>query len=335
MMRSAVPRLALVLLLAAMVAWLAFSRDKMDPTVLDAWMEGIGMWAPLAYVALFAIATVAFVPGAVFGLAGGALFGPLWGSILNLLGATAGATIAFLVARYVASDWVRRRTGPRVKRLIEGVEAEGWRFVALVRLIPLFPFNLSNYALGLSRIPLRAYVLTSLLCMVPGVVAYAWLGYAGRGALTGEAGAIRYALLALAFLAAVALLPPIVRRMRSHFGWIEPRELKRRLDEGETMTIVDVRTPEEFAGTFGHIPAALNVPLPKLTSWAAQTASIKKAPVVLVCRTDKRSVKAVRVLHAAGFAQVGVLRSGMEQWNEEGFPVQGQAQESRPKVGMV
>jgi len=334
-MRSTLLRLTLVVVLVATAVWLAFNPDKIDAAMLNAWMEAAGVWAPVAYVVLFTIATVAFVPGAIFGLAGGALFGPLWGSILNLLGATAGATIAFLVARYVAGDWVERKTGPRVKHLIEGVEAEGWRFVALVRLVPLFPFNLSNYALGLTRIPLRDYVLTSLLCMVPGVVAYAWLGHAGRGALTGEAGAIRYALLALAFLAAVALLPPIVRRMRSHFGWIEPRELKRRLDEGETMTIVDVRTPEEFTGTLGHIPAALNIPLLKLTSWAAQTASIKKAPVVLVCRTDKRSVKAAQVLRAAGFAQVGVLRSGMERWNEEGFPVQGQAQEARSKVGMV
>jgi uncharacterized membrane protein YdjX (TVP38/TMEM64 family)/rhodanese-related sulfurtransferase len=333
--RSTLLRLTLLVVLAATAVWLTFNRDKIDAAMLNAWMEGAGVWAPLAYVVLFAIATVAFVPGAILGLAGGALFGPFWGSILNLLGATAGATIAFLAARYVAGGWVERKTGPRVKRLIEGVEAEGWRFVALVRLIPLFPFNLSNYALGLSRIPLRAYVLTSLLCMVPGVVAYAWLGYAGRGVLTGEAGAIRYALLALAFLAAVALLPPIVRRMRSHFGWIEPQELKRRLDEGETMTIVDVRTPEEFSGTLGHIPAALNIPLLKLTSWATQTASIKKAPVVLVCRTDKRSVKAAQVLRAAGFAQVGVLRSGMEQWNEEHLPVEGRTDEARPRAGAV
>jgi uncharacterized membrane protein YdjX (TVP38/TMEM64 family) len=100
---------------------------------------------------------VAFLPGAVFGLAGGALFGPVWGSLWNLIGATLGATLAFLAARYTAGDWVARRTGARLKALVEGVEAEGWRFVAFVRLVPLFPFNLLNYALGLTRIRLDHY----------------------------------------------------------------------------------------------------------------------------------------------------------------------------------
>jgi uncharacterized membrane protein YdjX (TVP38/TMEM64 family)/rhodanese-related sulfurtransferase len=323
MMRSAAPRLALVVLLAAMAVWLVLNRDKMDPTVLDAWMEGIGTWAPLAYVALFTIATVAFVPGAIFGLAGGALFGPLWGSILNLLGATAGATIAFLVARYVASDWVRRRTGPRVKRLIEGVEAEGWRFVAFVRLVPLFPFNLSNYALGLTRIPLRDYVLTSLLCMVPGVVAYAWLGHAGRSALAGEADAIRYALLALGLFAAIALLPRLLRRIRGPLVLVEPGELKRRLDAGEAVTIIDVRQSNEFTQTLGHIPAARNLPLTELDARLPELAALKDTPIVLVCRTDKRSTIAARLLTAAGFSHVSVLRSGMEAWHENGLPAEG------------
>ena len=103
-----------------------------------------------------------------FALAGGALFGPILGSVLNLLGATIGATIAFVLARYVAGDWVARKGAGRLKQLITGVEAEGWRFVAFVRLVPLFPFNLTNYALGLTRIGLLPYVVTSLLCMAPG-----------------------------------------------------------------------------------------------------------------------------------------------------------------------
>ena len=74
------------------------------------------------------------------------------------------------------------------------MEAEGWRFVAFVRLVPLFPFNLLNYALGLTRIPLVAYVLASLVCMAPGTLAYTWLGYAGREAIAGNDAAIRYGL---------------------------------------------------------------------------------------------------------------------------------------------
>ncbi|WP_338063196.1 TVP38/TMEM64 family protein [endosymbiont of Riftia pachyptila] len=81
-------------------------------------------------------------------LAGGALFGPVLGTFYNLTGATIGAVLAFLIARFFTSNWVEQKTGGHLKRLKEGVENEGWRFVAFVRLVPLFPFNLLNYAVG-------------------------------------------------------------------------------------------------------------------------------------------------------------------------------------------
>lgn len=319
------PRLALALLLVMAAAAAAVYRDRLDPAALDAWLDSLGLWAPIGYVALYALATVAFVPGTIFGLAGGVLFGPVWGSLWNLLGATLGATLAFLLARSIAGDWVERKAGRLLKRLIEGVDAEGWRFVAFVRLVPLFPFNLSNYALGLTRIPLLHYVVATLVCMVPGVVAYTWLGYASRGTLTGEADTARYGLLALGLLAAIVLLPRLVGRMRQSFGWIEANELKRRLDSGEAVTVVDVRGPDEFTGSFGHIVSARNIPVGELPSRLAELAGLERAPVVLVCRTDKRSAAAARALHTAGFMQVTVLRRGMEQWSEAGLPVEGRA----------
>src|SRR6516165_1181400 len=211
-------RLALWLVVAAVAVWLALNRDHLDPALIESAIHDLGLLAPLGHVVLFALGTILFVPGAIFGLLGGALFGPLWGAVLNLTGATLGATAAFLVARYAAADWVRRKVGGRLDRLIAGVEREVWRFVAFVRLVPLFPFNLTNYALGLTRISLKHYVLATLVCMVPGTVAYAWLGHAGRGALTGEADAVRYGLFALALLAAIALLPRLVRRLRGGPG---------------------------------------------------------------------------------------------------------------------
>ena len=322
-MRRLLPRLALALLLVIVAALAAVHRDEINPAVLDAWLGSLGPWAPVGYVVLYALATVALVPGAIFGLAGGVLFGAIWGSLWNLLGATLGATLAFLLARYIAADWVAHKTGGLLKRLIEGVDAEGWRFVALVRLVPLFPFNLSNYALGLTRIPLQHYVIATLLFMVPGVVAYTWLGHAGRGALSGEADAVRYGLFALALLAAIALLPRLVGRMRGSFTWIEPKDLKRRLDGGEGVTVIDVRGPDEFTGSFGHIAPARNIPIAELASRLAELAGLERAPLVLVCRTDKRSATAARTLRAAGFTQVSVLRRGMEQWNDAGLPVEG------------
>jgi len=315
-------RIALALLIAAMAGWAVYHRDQINLTTLDAWLAALGPWAPIGYVILFAMATVAFVPGVVFSLAGGALFGPLWGSLWNLAGATLGATLAFLIARYIAADWVSRRAGGLLKRLIDGVDAEGWRFVGFVRLVPLFPFNLSNYALALTRIPLHHYVIATLVCMVPGAVAYTWLGYAGRGALSGEANAVRYGLLALGLLATIAVLPRLIGRLRGSFAWIEADELRRRLDRGEAIAVIDVRGTDEFTGPLGHIASARNIPIAELNSRLAELGGLERTPIVLVCRTDKRSATAAQTLRAAGFTQISVLRRGMEQWNAAGLPIE-------------
>jgi rhodanese-related sulfurtransferase len=246
---------------------------------------------------------------------------------LNLAGATLGATAAFLVARYVAADWARRKAGARLDRLIKGVEAEGWRFVALMRLVPLVPFNLLNYALGLTRIPVGTYVLTSAICMAPGALAYTWLGHAGREAVAGNDAAIRYGLVALALLAAVAFLPRLARRLMGDLRgdadvrWIEVGALAPRLAGREAVAVIDVRGPDEFTGPLGHIPDARNLPLGELPARLQELGSLADKPVVLVCMTDRRSARAAAVLDAAGFRDVSVLRGGMVRWNEEGLPV--------------
>ena len=327
--RRLLPRLALLLLLVAAGAWAAFHRDKFDLATLDAWLVPLGLWAPVGYVVLYAVGTVAFVPGVVFALAGGALFGPIWGSVWNLTGATLGATLAFLGARYLAGDWVARQAGGMLKRLIDGVDAEGWRFVAFVRLVPLFPFNLSNYVLGLTRIPLHHYVIATFVFMAPGAVAYTWLGHAGRGALAGETDAVRYGLLALGLLAAIALLPRLIGLLRRPFTWIEAGDLKRRLDGGEAVTIIDVRGADEFTGTLGHIATARNIPVAALGGRLSELAGLEREPIVLVCRTDKRSAAAARTLRDAGFTQVGVLRRGMDRWNQAGLSVEDRMAEAK------
>jgi uncharacterized membrane protein YdjX (TVP38/TMEM64 family) len=202
--------IALVAAIAVAVAY----RDRFDAAALEAWLDGRGMWAPLIFIGLYALGAALFLPGSVMTLAGGALFGPVWGTLYNLVGATLGASLAFLIARYLAADWVAERTGGRLKQLITGVEKEGWRFVAFVRLVPLFPFNLLNYALGLTRIGWLPYALATFICMAPGALAYTYLGFVGREAMAGSEGLIRNGLLALGLLALVAFLPRLVRRIR-------------------------------------------------------------------------------------------------------------------------
>jgi len=113
----------------------------------------------------------------------------------------------------------------------------------------------------------------------------------------------------------------LIERLRGSFTWIEATELKRRLDHGEAVTILDVRGPDEFTGPLGHIATARNIPVAELAGRLAELAELEGEPIVLVCRTDKRSATAARNLRAAGFARVSVLRRGMEQWNETGYAV--------------
>jgi uncharacterized membrane protein YdjX (TVP38/TMEM64 family) len=322
-LRAVLARLLLGLAILASAVGLALNRDLLEPTAIEGVVRNLGLWGPVAHVALFALGTVLFVPGALFGLAGGVRFGPIWGTVLNLTGATLGATAAFLVARYMAANWVRRTAGPRLERIIKGVEEEGWRFVAFIRLVPLIPFNLLNYALGLTRIPLVEYVVASLVCMAPGTLAYTWLGHAGREFVAGNEAAIRYGLMGLALLVAVAFLPHLLRRLKSNEAvrWIDVGELAPRLEGAKPIAVIDVRGPDEFAGPLGHIPNARNLPLADLSRHLDEIGSLIETPIVLVCKTDKRSASAAALLGSAGIREVVVLRGGMVRRNEARLPV--------------
>jgi uncharacterized membrane protein YdjX (TVP38/TMEM64 family) len=210
-------RLMRALLIVSLIAGVTLAfiyRDRFDGAALETWIREAGAIAPLLFMLVYALAAVLFLPGSVITLAGGALFGPVLGTFYNLTGATLGATFAFLIARYLASDWVAKKTGGRVKQLINGVEGEGWRFVAFVRLVPLFPFNLLNYALGLTRLGLLPYIIATYIFMLPGAIAYTYLGYVGREAVAGGEGMIQKGLLALALLAVVAFLPRLISALR-------------------------------------------------------------------------------------------------------------------------
>ncbi len=314
-------KVGLVATIFAGFAWALLHRDHFQPAVLQTQIGRLGPWAPAVFILTYACATVVFVPGSLLTVAGGALFGPWWGTVWNLSGATTGSTLAFLAARYVASDWFARNAGERLVRLIRGVEQEGWRFVAFVRLVPLFPFNLVNYLFGLTRIRLGEYILASVVSMAPGAVAYTYLGYAGREAASGQTGAIRKGMLALALLALVAFLPRLVRRLRGP-RFTDAPTIKRHIERNEELAVIDVRTGEEFDGPLGHIVGARNLPLAELSQKLAELAELRAKPVVLVCRTDKRSAKAAEMLASSGFENVSVLRDGMEGWNQSGFLIE-------------
>lgn len=315
-------RLVRIMLLLGLIVGVSVAivyRDHFDSVVLEAWINDAGVLAPIVFVLIYALATVLFLPGSVITLAGGALFGPVLGTFFNMTGATLGAALAFLISRYLASDWIADKAGGRVKQLINGVEGEGWRFVAFVRLVPLFPFNLLNYALGLTKIRFLHYLIATYVFMLPGAIAYTYLGYAGREAIGGGEGLIHKVLIAFALLAVVAFLPRIIGNIRRG-PTIDIPELKRRIDSNNSL-VLDVRTAEDFIGEQGHIDSAVNIAVEELQDRMNELTEYIERPVAIVCRTDKRSAKAALLLTEEGFHDVHVVRGGMTRWLEANLPV--------------
>ena len=142
------------------------------------WVEGLGFWGPVLFVALYVLITVMLVPALIMTIGGGAVFGVLPGTIYASVGATIGATLAFLLGRTLLRGWVERQVqaSPKLKAVDEAVEREGGRIVFLLRLSPLVPFSISNYVYGLTRVRLGSYVLASWIGMIPGVLLYAYIG---------------------------------------------------------------------------------------------------------------------------------------------------------------
>jgi len=186
------------------------------------WLEDLGGWGPLAFVAGYVVATVAFAPGSILTLAAGALFGLTRGVLLVFIGATLGAAASFLVARYLARRAVERRLqgNPRFRAIDRAIAGQGRRIVFLLRLSPIVPFNLLNYGLGLTSVRFIDYLVASI-GMLPGTVLYVYYGrVAGDVAVLAAGGAPargagHYAVLALglaATIAVTALLTRIARR---------------------------------------------------------------------------------------------------------------------------
>jgi len=185
------------------------------------WVQHIGPWGTALFGAAYVPAALLFVPGSVLTLAAGFLFGLVKGTVIVSLGSTAGAAAAFLVARKVAHHWVVRHLAerPRLAAVGRAVETEGFKVVLLTRLSPVFPYNVLNYAFGLTSVPVGKYVLASWIGMLPGTIMYVYLGTATRSlqsALSGEArrSAGQQAMFALGLAATVAVTMIITRAAR-------------------------------------------------------------------------------------------------------------------------
>lgn len=186
-------RIRFIILLAFIIASIAIIRitgldEYLDQERLRAWISGYGAWGPIAYILLYSVAPSLMLPGLPITVAGGILFGPVGGTIYTSIGATIGASAAFLIARYMGRGWVEEMLKEgRWKELDMEVEKRGWKIVAFTRLIPLFPFNLLNYAFGLTKIRFSHYMAASFVFMLPGITAYVVLSSSLLDLLKGRA----------------------------------------------------------------------------------------------------------------------------------------------------
>ena len=190
-------------------------RGVFDPLAVTALLAGQPL-APLGFIALHVVASLFFVPRTLLAVAAGLMFGGWWGPVWAALGSLAGAVAGYLTARYVYSGFVRRADPTRLQMLLVRADNGGWRMVAMVRLLPLIPHSLTNYAFGLTRVSLGAYVIGSLLGQLPLTIAYADLGAAGGQAILGGAGwhmgLLWPTLIGLGTLGLSLLIPVVMRR---------------------------------------------------------------------------------------------------------------------------
>jgi uncharacterized membrane protein YdjX (TVP38/TMEM64 family) len=228
-------RLVMLVLLAVGIA-IAFNQlpalaqeinrsEGFNPQMLlrDAlqWIEGLGAVGAIAFIFIYIVATVAFLPGSILTLGAGVVFGVVLGSLYVFVGATLGATAAFLVGRYLARGWVAKKIeGNRNFGAIDrAVGKEGLKIVILTRLSPLFPFNLLNYAFGITGVSLKDYFIGSI-GMIPGTIMYVYIGsLAGSIAAIGTESqptnpTIQWTIRIIGFIATVAVTVYVTRVAR-------------------------------------------------------------------------------------------------------------------------
>jgi uncharacterized membrane protein YdjX (TVP38/TMEM64 family) len=195
------------------------------------WVQQLGPAGVIVFIVAYALATVLFLPGWIFTVSAGLVYGIIGGTLVALTGAVIGATLAFLVARYLLRENIEEfaKKNPRFKAIDEAIGKNGWKIIGLLRLSPLIPFNLSNYFYGVTAVSLKAYVAISAVGMIPGTLLYAYLGAIGKAGISGEEtqhSTAQYILLGVGLVATIAvtvLVSRIARNALKRSGAVEGR----------------------------------------------------------------------------------------------------------------
>ncbi|MFN2475492.1 MAG: TVP38/TMEM64 family protein [Chthoniobacterales bacterium] len=199
--------IALAIVLVALSTATAFLPVKDWVTAFSDWVRTLGAVGVVVFIGVYALATVLFLPGWIFTVAAGLVYGVLGGTAVALAGAIIGSTLAFLCGRYLVRSRVEAATKGNKKfaAIDKAIGDQGWKIVGLLRLSPLIPFNLSNYFYGVTRVGFVPYVLASAVGMLPGTLLYAYLGGAGKAGLGGGGGQspLKYVFLGVGLIATI------------------------------------------------------------------------------------------------------------------------------------
>ena len=219
--RLAVLALMIITALVFAVTNEGFSLEGVRGTI-----DELGMAAPLVYVLLYGVVTVLLFPGTPFTVGAGLLFGPVLGSVTALVGATLGATLSFLVGRVIGRSAVEQLAGRRVQAIDDFLSSRGFIAILMVRLIPLFPFNVVNLVSGVTALKLRDYVLGTAIGIIPGTVLLAALG----GSIDDPTSPVFLGALA-GFIALTVISGLVARRMRARDRAAAGRPREEQTDE--------------------------------------------------------------------------------------------------------
>jgi uncharacterized membrane protein YdjX (TVP38/TMEM64 family) len=202
--------------------YISFEVLRENREVLLTWVQQKGILAGLIYIVIYAVAVAFSLPGgAVMSIAGGFLFGTIWGSIYILIGATLGATALFIIAKTALGDVLRAKAGPWLQKMEAGFQENALSYLLVLRLVPLFPFFVVNLVPAFLGVSLATYVLGTFFGIIPGVVVFASVG-AGLGSIFDAGEAFNASdiltpqiLMALMGLAVLALIPVVYKKIKA------------------------------------------------------------------------------------------------------------------------
>ena len=166
-----------ILICVFLVFGYIFDFSTLFKSLLE-YVSDTGIVGQIIYGLVYIIATIVFIPGSILTLGAGFIFGVVKGSIIVSISSTLGAGLAFLIGRYVARDWVMKKiaNNKNFKAIDKTVNKNGWKIIGLLRLSPLLPFSLSNYAFGLTGISFKGYFFSSWIGMLPLTIMYVYIG---------------------------------------------------------------------------------------------------------------------------------------------------------------